>query len=282
MSSSLRPQEALQASLPITLSWTLLKFMSIELVMLTNHLILCRPLLSCPQSFPAAGSFPMNQLFASGGQSLGASASVPLMNIQGWFPLGLISLHSKGLISFGIDLLALQRSPATPQFKSINSSVLSLLYGPTITSIHAAATAAMSLQLCPTLCSPIDCSPPGSPVPGILQPRTLEWVAISFSNAWNWKVKVKSLSRVWLLATTWTTAYQAPPSMGFSRQEYWSGVPLPSLHPHMTTGKTITLNMWTFVGKVMSLLFNMLSRFVIEGNKLGPKFGCLWTLTWEF
>ena len=71
--------------------------------------------------------------------------------------------------------------------------------------------------------------PPGSPVPGILQARTLEWVAISFSNAWKWKVKAKSLSRVRLLATPWTAAYQAPPSMGFSRQEYWSGVPLPSL-----------------------------------------------------
>ena len=70
--------------------------------------------------------------------------------------------------------------------------------------------------------------PPGSPVPGILQARTLEWVAISFSNAWKWKVKAKSLSRVWLLATPWIAAYQAPPSMGFSRQKYWSGVPLPS------------------------------------------------------
>ena len=64
----------------------------------------------------------------------------------------------------------------------------------------------------------------------ILQARTPEWVAISFSNAWKWKVKVKSLSGVWLLATSWTTAYQAPPSMGFSKQEYWSGVPLPSLN----------------------------------------------------
>ena len=90
------------------------------------------------------------------------------------------------------------------------------------------AAAAKSLQLCPTLCDPIDGSPRGSPVPGILQARTLEWVAISFSNAWKWKVKVKSLSLVWLLATPWTAAYQAPPSMGFSRQEYWSGVPLPS------------------------------------------------------
>ena len=87
---------------------------------------------------------------------------------------------------------------------------------------------AKSLQLCPTLCNPMDCSPPGSSIHGILQARTLEWVAVSFSNAWKWKVKVKSLSRVRLLATPWTAAHQAPPSMGFSRQEYWSGVPLPS------------------------------------------------------
>ena len=88
--------------------------------------------------------------------------------------------------------------------------------------------AAKSLQSCLTLCDPIDGSPSGSPIPGILQARTLEWVAISFSNAWKWKVKVKSLSCVRLLATSWTAAYQAPLSMGFSRQEYWSGVPLPS------------------------------------------------------
>ena len=88
--------------------------------------------------------------------------------------------------------------------------------------------AAKSLQSCPTLCDPIDGSPPGSPVPGILQARTLEWVAVSFSNAWKWKVKVNSLSRVRLLVTSWTAAYQAPLPMGFSRQEYWSGVPLPS------------------------------------------------------
>ena len=94
--------------------------------------------------------------------------------------------------------------------------------------LAAAAAAAKSLQLRLTLCDPIDGSPPGSPVPGILQARTLEWVAISFSSAWKWKVKVKSLSRVWLLATPWTAAHQVPPSMGFSRQEYWSGVPLPS------------------------------------------------------
>ena len=88
--------------------------------------------------------------------------------------------------------------------------------------------AAKSIQSCPTLCDPIDGSPPGSPVPGILQARTLEWVAISFSNAWKRKGKVKSLSRVRPSATPWTAAFQAPPSTGFSRQEYWSGVPLPS------------------------------------------------------
>ena len=93
-------------------------------------------------------------------------------------------------------------------------------------NMHAAAK---SLQLCPTLCDPTDGSPPGSPIPGILQARILEWVVISFSNAWKWKVKVKSLSCIWLPATPWTVAHQAPPSMGFSRQEYWSGVPLPSL-----------------------------------------------------
>ena len=108
------------------------------------------------------------------------------------------------------------------------------------------AAAAKLLQSCPTLCGPIDGSPPGSPIPGLLQARTLEWVAISFSNAWKWKVKVKLLSRVrlsnawkWkvkvkllsrvrLLATSCISAYQTPPSMGFSRQEYWSGVPFPS------------------------------------------------------
>ena len=101
----------------------------------------------------------------------------------------------------------------------------------------AAAAAAKLLQSCPTLCDPIDGSPPGSPVPGIFQARTLEWVAISFSNAWKWKVKVKLVSRDQLLATLWTTAYQAPPSMGFSRQEYWSGVPLPSLQDILLLSK---------------------------------------------
>ena len=120
-------------------------------------------------------------------------------------------------------------------------------------TIALTAAAAKSLQSCQTLCNPVDGSPPGSPVRGILQARTLEWVAISFSKAWKWKVKGKLLSRVWLLATPWTAAYQAPPPMGFSRQEYWSGVPLSS---------PIALTRCTFVRKIMSLLFNMLSRIV--------------------
>ena len=109
--------------------------------------------------------------------------------------------------------------------------------------------AAKSLQSCPTLCDPIDGSPPGSPVPGILQARTLEWAAISFSSAWKWKVKVKSLSRVRLLATPWTAAHQASLSMGFSRQEYWSGVPLPSPLP---------LTSHSFLWKYLALVYQKL------------------------
>ena len=107
--------------------------------------------------------------------------------------------------------------------------------------VHNSA-AAKSLQSCPTLCDPIDGSPPGSSIPGILQARALEWVAISFSNAWKWRVKVKSLSRVWLLVTPWTAAHQAPPPMGFSRQEFWSGVPLPS--PHNSGFENIHKVLW--------------------------------------
>ena len=196
--------------------------------MLSNHLILCCRFSSCPKSFPPSRFLPMTHLFSSGDQSIGdsASASVLLMNIQGWFPLGLI------------DLISLQ----SMRLKDFSSTMVQkhqffgaqLLYEPTLTSTHAAA-AANSLQSCPTLCDPIDGSPS---VSGILQARTLEWVAISFSNAWKWKVKVKSLSHVRLLATPWTAAHQAPLSMGFFSQEYWSGVPL------------------------MSLLLNMLSRFI--------------------
>ena len=94
--------------------------------------------------------------------------------------------------------------------------------------IMYSAAAAQLFQSCPSLCDPIDGSPPGSPVPGILQAKTLEWVAISFPNAWKWKMKVRSPNHIWLLAIPWTAAYQAPLTMGFSRQGYWSGVPLPS------------------------------------------------------
>ena len=111
---------------------------------------------------------------------------------------------------------------------------------------------AKSLQSCLTLGDPIDSSPPGSPVPGILQARILEWVAISFSNAWKWKVKVKSLC-VRLLATPWTAAYQAPPSMGFSRQEYWSRVPLPSLKRSILLFSSISLH-WLLRKAFLSLL----------------------------
>ena len=115
------------------------------------------------------------------------------------------------------DLVDPETEPASPA-----------LAGRFFTTKGKPFAAAKSLQSCPTLCNPTDGSPPGSPVPGIRQARTLEWVAISFSNAWKWKVKVKSLSRVRLFATPWTAAHQATPSMGFSRQEYWSGLPLPS------------------------------------------------------
>ena len=125
------------------------------------------------------------------------------------------------------------------ELKAKNIVILAFIFTYTITFTYvclfflcfkllSAAAAAKSLQSCPTLCDPMDCSLPGFSVHGVLQARTLEWVAISFSNAWKWKVKVKSLSCVRLLATPWTAAYQAPPSMGFSRQQYWSGVPLPS------------------------------------------------------
>ena len=98
-----------------------------------------------------------------------------------------------------------------------------------------------SLQSCPTLCNPIDGSPQGSPVPGILQARTLEWVAISFSSAWKWKVKVKSLNCVQLLESPWIAAHQAPPSMGFPRQEYLSGMPLPSPKSSLSKFKKIEI-----------------------------------------
>ena len=120
---------------------------------------------------------------------------------------------------------------------------------------HYIKAAAKSLQLCPTLCDPTDSSPPGSAVPGILQARTREWVAISFSNAWMWKVKVKSLSRVWLFGTSWTAAHQAPPSMGFSRQKYQSWVPLPSPYIKATLPQSWFLDLYPKPARFSKLLY---------------------------
>ena len=116
---------------------------------------------------------------------------------------------------------------AQPVIKIAGGNISKLRYADD-TTLMAESAAAKSLQSCLTLWDPVDSSPPGYPIPGILQAITLEWVAISVSNAWQWKVTVKSLSRVRLLVTPWTAAYQGPPSTGFSRQEYWSGVPWPS------------------------------------------------------
>ena len=144
--------------------------------------------------------------------------------------------------------------------------------------MSAAAAAAKSLQSCPTLCNPMDGSPPGSPVPGILQARTLEWVAIFFSNAWKWKVKVKSLSRVRLQATPWTAAFQAPPSMGFSRQEYWSEVSLPSpTHSHFPCFPT---------GEHLSYCKYQYGQFSKGGRLLFPasqvfRSQWFWLMSWE-
>ena len=144
---------------------------------------------------------------------------------------------SNCLYSWFVNHLAILCSPSLPHKK------------PSPLSQLAAAAAAKSLQSCPTLYDPIDSSPPGSPVPGILQARTLEWVAISFSNEWKWKGKVAQY--VWLLATPWTAAHQAPPPTGFSKQEYWSGVPLPSLKPTCVFGK-LTEVLWIVKGKVFT------------------------------
>ena len=199
--------------------------MSIESVMPSNHLFLCHPF-SRSQSSPASEFFPMTRLFALGGQSFGASASASVlpMNIQDWFPSGLTSLIS--LLSKGLSRVF---SNTTPK-----ASIL----------------------------------------------RHSAFFMVQLSHLYI----VKALSCVHLFATPWTVDCQAPLSMGFSRQEYWSGLPFPSpgdlpdpgitdlphcrqtfyhQNHHMTNGKTIALNRQTFVGKVVSMLFNTLSRFVI-------------------
>ena len=132
------------------------------------------------------------------------------------------------------------------------------------------SAAAKSLQSCLTLCDPTDSSPPGSAAPGILQARTLEWVAISLSNAWKWKVKVKSLSHVWLFPTRWTSAYQAPLSMGFSRQEYWSGLPLPS--PSVPSTVPFILQLDFFQNLVKELSFMIIPLTPPPKTKPGEHF----------
>ena len=119
-------------------------------------------------------------------------------------------------------------SPSSCLAMTLSIDLLKLIWCENEFRNRGTAAATKSCQSCPTLSDPVDSSPPGSAIPGILQARTLEWVAISFSSGWKWKVKVKSLSLGWVLETPWTAAYQAPLSMGFSRQEYWSGVPSPS------------------------------------------------------
>ena len=180
----------------------------------SNHLILCHSLLLLPSIFPSI-------------RVLSSESALCIRWPKYWnftFSISPFSPEYSRLIPFRndwFDLLVVQGTLKSLQHNS-KAPILQC-------SAFFAAAAAKLLQSCPTLCDPTDSSPPGSAVPGILQARTLEWVAISFSNTWKRKVKVKSLSRVWLLAAPWTAAYQAPPSMGFSRQEYWSGVPLPFL-----------------------------------------------------
>ena len=167
-----------QASLSIINSQSMLKLMSIESVMPSNLSSSAVPFSSCLQSFPTSGSFPMSQLFAPHGQSVGASASASVlpMNIQDWFPLGwtgLISLLSKGL----------SRAFSNTTVQNHQLFGTQLLYGSTLTSMHRKKESKESqvAQSCPTLCNPMDCSLPGSSVHGIFQARIQEWVAISFS-----------------------------------------------------------------------------------------------------
>ena len=170
------------------------------------------------------GNFWKLVLGVLGSSDLTSTVLVADPSIHEWGPSSHVSFFSesflvasclwKATFLSSVDIGSLNMSSSTNSYLSNNHEL--------------EPAAAKSLQSCPTLCNHRDGSPPGSPVPGILQARTLEWVTLSFSNAWKWKVQVKSLSCVQLFATPWTAAYQAPPSMGFSRQEYWSGVPSPS------------------------------------------------------
>ena len=178
--------------------WRSLRLTSIESMMPSSHLILGRPLLLLSPIPPSIRVFS-NEL------TLHMSKVLEFQLSHYSFQRNPRADLQNGLVGSPCSPRDSQESSPTPQFKSINSSALSLLH-----RMSAAAAAAASLQSCPTLCDPIDGSPRGSAVRRILQARTLERVAISFSNAWQWKVKMKSLSRVRLLATPWTAAYQAP------------------------------------------------------------------------
>ena len=158
---------------------------------------------------------------------------------------------------------------------SVNISGRTSIPWQTSTLKHTAWLSAMlcyakSFQSCLTLCDPIDSSPPGSPVPEILQARALEWVAISFSNAWKWKVKVKSLSPVWFFATPRTAAYQAPPSMGFSRQEYWSGVPLPSPLFELRSVK-YKAQWWSDIFRITWVKWKKIARYFLRKEHVRQK-----------
>ena len=215
----------------------------------SSHLILCRPLFLLPQIPPSTKVFSNESALRMRWPKYWSfSFSISPSNEH----LGLISFRMDWLYLLAVkgtlkSLLQYHSSKASILWRSafftVQLSHPYMITGKTIAltrrtfvskvmslllNMLSAAATAKSLQSCPTRCDPIDGSPPGSPVPGILQARILEWVAISFSNAWKWKVKVKSLSRVQLLATPLTAAYQAPLSMRFARQEYWSGLPLPS------------------------------------------------------
>ena len=159
------------------------------------------------------------------------SSSTSQTHVVRWFPIPVHAVSLFEIFSSAGSWVcpspnSVMRLHIDSWYRNLLASLSQLTVQYLTLSISSAATA-KSLQSCPTLCNPIDSSLPSSTVPGILQARTLEWVAISFSNAWKWKVKVKSLSHFRLCATPWTAAYQAL-SMGFSRQEYWSGLPLPS------------------------------------------------------
>ena len=148
------------------------------------------------------------------------------------------------------------------------------LFSPLHYRTFLAAATAKLLQSCPTLCDPTDGCPPGSTAPRILQARTLQWVAISFSNAWKWKVKVKSLSHVRLSATPWSAAHQAPPPMGFSRQEYWSGLLLPSPLPSKSPITTTVIRITNVKHYLRALVQSLPSRSfcLVELNRPKDKF----------